>query len=133
MEEKIRPEKRLGLSFSFQRGRLLIYYASIRELQEPEYIRFLFNSREKKLAIQVCEQIDRDGIRVPKKGETDKFQFDITSSPLLSVIYKACHWEFDKSYLVYGKSYPRNRLVGYDLNTAVVITQEQFVDPEGLE
>lgn len=85
---------KLGLSFSFQRGRLLIYYASIRELQEPEYIRFLFNSREKRLAIQVCEQIDRDGIRMPQKGETDKFQFDITSSPLLSVIYKVLSDEF---------------------------------------
>ena len=68
MEEKTRPDKRLGLSFSFQRGRLLIYYASIRELQEPEYIRFLFNSREKRLAIQVCEQIDRDPLHAKSRS-----------------------------------------------------------------
>ena len=77
-------------------------------------------------------------IQVQDSVRTPEWQFspdgnNITSSPLLSVIYKACHWEFDKSYLVYGESYPRNRLVDYDLNTAVVITQEQFVDPEGLE
>ena len=133
MEEITRSEKRLGLSFSFQRGRLLIYYATIRELQEPDYIRFLFNSREKHLAVQACEQIDRDGVRVPKKGQTEKFQFEINSSPLLSVIYKACHWDFDKSYLVTGVSYHRNHLVDYDLKSADVIAQDQFVDPEGLE
>ena len=133
MEETNRTESRLGLSFSFQRGRLLIYYATIRELGEPEYIRFLLNSKEKKLAIQACEQIDRDSLRVPQKGQTEKFQFDIASSPLLSVIYRACHWEFDKSYLVYGESYPKNRLVDYDLKAAAVISQDQFVDPEGLE
>ena len=93
----------------------------------------MFNSREKHLAVQACEQIDRDGVRVPKKGQTEKFQFEINSSPLLSVIYKACHWDFDKSYLVTGVSYHRNHLVDYDLKTAVVIAQDQFVDPEGLE
>ncbi len=133
MEEKNRLESRLGLSFNFQRGRLLIYYATIREMGEPDYIRFLLNSKDRRLAVQACEQIDRDRIRVPKKGETEKFQFDIASSPLLSVIYKFCHWDIDKSYLVYGVSYPKNHLVDYDLEKAVVISQEQFVDPEGLE
>ena len=63
----------------------------------------------------------------------EKFQFDIASSPLLSLIYRSCHWSFDKSYLVYGESYPKNHLVDYDLKEAAVISQDQFVDPEGQE
>ena len=121
--------KKLGLSFSIRRGRLLIYYATIRALGNPDYIRFLFNSRDKKIAIQCCDPIDRDSFRVNKYQEGMKYQFEITSSPFLSVIYKTCHWDADQTYLCYGKEYPENRLVEYKLEDATVIAADQFVDP----
>ena len=97
---------RLGLSFNIRRGRMLIYHSTIIEIGEPEFIRFLFNNRDKKIAVQSCEAIDRDSFRVPKVIPGERFQFDITSSPFLSVVYKACHWSPDESYLVYGISHP---------------------------
>ena len=131
MDDK-RIETRLGLSFSIRRGRLLIYQSTIRAINEPDYIRFLFNSSEKRIAVQSCEAIDRDSFRVPKPIEGEKFQFEISSCPFLSVIYKACHWDMAESYLVYGNRFPVNHLVDFDLNTAVKIKPEQFVDPENL-
>ena len=130
MSDEFKTEGRLGLSFSFRRGRLLVYYSTIRNLGMPEYVRFLLNSKEKRIAIQKCEEIDRDGIRVPKRGEIEKYQFEINSSPLLSVIYKKCNWDYEKSYLVSGEAFPKNNLIDFDLNTAVIIAQDQFVDPE---
>ncbi len=77
---------RLGLSFNIRRGRMLIYHSTIRAMGEPEYIRFLFNNRDKKIAVQRCEAIDRDSFRVPKVVPGERFQFDITSSPFLSEV-----------------------------------------------
>ena len=130
--DEIRTDVNLGLSFNIRRGRMLIYHSTLRALGEPEYIRFLFNNRDKRIAVQSCEAIDRDSFRVPKFIPGEKFQFDISSSPFLSVIYKACHWNYNESYLVYGERYMTNHLVDFDLKTAVQITQEQFVDPEGM-
>lgn len=123
---------RLGLSFNIRRGRMLIYHSTIRAIGEPEYIRFLFNNKDKKIAVQSCEAIDRDSFRVPKVIPGERFQFDISSSPFLSVVYKACHWSLDESYLVYGVSHPEHRLVEFELKSAIQITPDQFVDPENL-
>mgnify|MGYP007070214089 CR=1 FL=1 len=130
--EDSRVNTDIGLSFNIRRGRLLIYHSTIRALGNPEYIRFLFNSKDKKVAVQSCEAIDRDSFRVPKPISGEKFQFDISSSPFLSVIYKACGWGLDESYLVYGKLYPNNRLADFELKTAIQIMPDQFVDPENL-
>ena len=132
VNQVIKPVNRAGLSFSIKRGRLLIYQATIRQLGNPEYIRFLLNLKGLRIAIQSCEPIDRDAIRVPKLMEHGKFQFEVSSSPLLSVIYKACRWEYDQTYLVFGRSYPRNHLVDYELASAVQISSEEFLDPEGM-
>lgn len=123
---------RLGLSFNIRRGRMLIYHSTIRAIGEPEYIRFLFNNKDKKIAVQSCEAIDRDSFRVPKVIPGERFQFDISSSPFLSVVYKACHWSLDESYLVYGVNHPEHNLVEFELKEAIQITPEQFVDPENL-
>lgn len=123
---------RLGLSFNIRRGRMLIYHSTIREIGDPEFIRFLFNNRDRKIAVQSCEAIDRDSFRVPKVIPGERFQFDITSSPFLSVVYKACHWNLAESYLVYGVSHPEHHLVEFELKDAIQIAPEQFIDPENL-
>lgn len=127
--EKI-PDNRLGISFSIRRGRLLIYHSVIRALGEPEHIRFLLNSRDKHIAVQACEPIDQHSFRVPKSQEGELFQFEISSSPLLSVLYKQCEWDVDKTFLVYGKEYQKNRLIDFDLSSAAVISPDEFIDPE---
>ena len=133
MNDANRPENRLGMSFSIMRGRLLIYHATIRALGDPDYIRFLYNDGKKRVAIQCCEQIDRDGFRVPKVTEGERFSFVINSSPFLSVIYKKCGWDIEQTYNVLGTSYPEYRLVEFRLDDAKKIAPGQFVDPENVD
>ena len=125
-----KTEMKAGLSFCLRRGRLLIHHATIKALDEPEYIRFLLNEKEKCIAIQSCEAIDRDRFKVPIWREGTKDSFEITSIPFLTLIYKRCEWEPNKSFLVYGNVYPKHRLVEFDLRTSVEINVDQFVDPE---
>ena len=126
----IRSDIKVGLSFSLRRGRLLIHHATIRAIGNPDYMRFLLNSKEKHIAVQCCEAIDRDNFRVPELIEGDKYTFEISSSPFVSVIYKACGWDKETTYVVYGIVHEKYRLVDFDLTTAQVINPDEFVDPE---
>ena len=132
MPTEKKEESKMGLSFSIRRGRLLIYQATIRMLSNPEYIRFLFNTKERRIAIQSCEAIDRNAIRLTKPIGGERFQYEISSSPLLSVIYKSCQWNPYQTYLVYGRLFKRNHLVDYQLDSAIQIAADQFIDPENV-
>ena len=132
MNTDSKTEQRLGMSFSIRRGRVLVYHSTIRSIGEPEYIRFLFNSKIRHIAVQSCEPIDRHSFRVPVFVPGENISFEISSIPFLSVIYKRCHWDENKSYLVYGREYKKNRLVDFDLETAREIAPEDFVDPEAV-
>ena len=125
-----RSDNKLGMSFSLSRGRLLVYHATIIELGNPDYVRFLYNDGKKRIAVQCCEKIDKEGFRVPAVDVGERFQFEITSSPLLSVIYKKCGWGAGRTYNVIGTSHPEHRLVEYKLEEAKEIAPNQFVDPE---
>ena len=127
------PEGRLGMSFSIARGRLLIYHATIKELGEPEYIRFLYDDGRRRVAVQCCEKIDRDAFRVPGVEPGERFQFELNGSPFLTVIYKKCKWDIDQTYSVFGVSYPEHRLVEFKLDDARKIADNQFIDPENAE
>ena len=132
MSTDIKTEEKLGLSFNIRRGRVLVYHSTIRSIGEPEFIRFLFNSKIRHIAVQSCEPIDRHSFRVPVFVPGEKTSFEISSIPFLSVIYKRCHWDENKSYLVYGREYRKNRLVDFDLDTAREIAPEDFIDPEAM-
>lgn len=132
MYDDNRPGNRLGMSFSIIRGRLLVYHATIIELGDPEYVRFLYNDGKRRFAVQCCEKIDKEGFRVPRVDPGGHFQFEVRSGPLLSVIYKKCEWNTEKAYNVYGTSYPEHRLVEFKLDEASMISSEQFIDPENL-
>lgn len=133
MNDVNRPDNRLGMSFSITRGRLLIYHATIKALGEPDYIRFLYNDSKRRVAIQCCEKIDKEGFRVPKVADGERFSFVISSSPFLSVIYKKCEWDIEQTYNVLGTAYPEHRLVEFCLDDAKQIAASQFIDPENAD
>jgi hypothetical protein len=119
-----------GVSFSLKRGRTLIYRATIRELDNPECIRFLLSRKQKKVAVQVCEVIDKDSFRVPDFSSDKKIQYEISSMNFLNIIYGMMNWDPQKAYHLRGYLVPKYRLVLYDLTEAKAIKEEEFVDPE---
>ena len=126
----IRQNNSAGLSLSTRRDRIIIHHATILALGEPEYIRFLINQRDRKVAVQCCEQIDRNHILVPEAESGKEYRFEISSTCLISVVYKICGWDQGKTYVVYGKAHPKHRLVEFDLDTAQIIAADQFEEPE---
>ena len=119
---------KIGISFSLERGRVLIHRSALRSIGMPSNIRFLLNTGAKKVAVQVCEAIDRDSFTVPNLEDTGSYE--ICSMNFINVLYRLAGWKKEKSYRIYGNVFAKNRLVEYDLSDATEITDEEFVDPE---
>lgn len=123
-------EIRTGISFSMKRRRVLIYRSSLRALGMPSIIRFLLNMKQKKVAVQACEAIDRDSFKVSEIIDGGKDQYEISSVNFLKMVYKLAGWKDDGTYRIAGVVFPENRLVEFELGDAVKIADEEFVDPE---
>lgn len=123
-------DSRIGLSFSMKRRRVLIYRSTLRCLGMPKNIRFLLNIKKKKIAVQVCEAIDRDCFKIPMIKDGSKEPFEITSINFINMIYKAAGWDSESTYRIFGRAYPDNRLVEFVFDDAEIIRDDDFVDPE---
>ena len=119
---------RYMISFSLKRRRVLIHRSTLRALDMPSNIRFLLNTKNKRVAVQSCEAIDRDNFTVPDLSSMGSYE--ITSLNFLQVIYKLSGWDTDKNYRVEGCKFSKNHLVEFDLKQATIICDEDFVDPE---
>lgn len=126
--------RRIGISFSLKRARVLIYHDTLRALQSPEFFRFLINEAKRKLAMEVCNYGD-DGFHiVPDFSEKDaRHSYEIASTDLLRMVYAMCNWDSEDTYRVYGRLYPEERVVEFELTDAQIISDAEFVDPETME
>ena len=118
-----------GISFSLKRRRVMIHRSTLRALGMPKNIRFLLNMKKKRIAVQVCEAIDRDSFKAPDHFKSYEC-YEISSLNFLSVVYKMAGWDSDRNYRIKGRLFAENRLVEFELSEAVVIADEEFVDPD---
>lgn len=123
-------KKNLCITFSRKRGRVLIYRAAVHELNDPEYIRFLFNKKQSKLALQVCEPVDQDTFKVPDLPTGKDIQFEIASLNFVSIIYDLMKWKPEGTYRIRGILVEKYRLLLFDLMQAEEISDAEFIDPD---
>ena len=55
-----------GISFQLQSNRVYIFHSTILALDEPKYIRLLFNLEKKHLAVQTCARRMPESFVVPR-------------------------------------------------------------------
>lgn len=108
------------ITFSIRRGRVLIHKSTLRELGWPSFVRFLVNRRDRKVAVQACEAIDRDSYKIGGFVVSEN-QCEISSCNFLRIVYQLCDWEEGLNYRLEGNTYKRNRLVEFDLYQAEVV------------
>lgn len=112
-----------GISFQLQSNRVYIFHSTILALDEPKYIRLLFNPEKKHLAVQACARRKPEIFVVPRY-EPETWAFPISSFPLSKMLSECCSWERDKTYRVYGELHKDYHLVEFDLTQAVIYTEE---------
>lgn len=118
----------LGVSFSLKRRRILIYRTALKAIGSPRFIRLLVSRKDKRFAVQCCEEIDRDAYEIPAYDTWE--QFEISSLKFISLIYKMAGWDQAKSYRVFGYPVEKYRLILYCLDEAKEITDSEFESGE---
>lgn len=108
-----------GLSFSLRCGKTLIYHATIKALGDPEYIRFLIDTKNKRMALQVCNKKLPESFKVPQ-CEQDKWDFTVCGQAMLKIIWDCCGWDRDKTYRIEGNVIENHDLVEFDLRQATI-------------
>ena len=76
----------------------------IRKLPDTEYVQFLVNREEKKLAIEPCTEEDKDSFRWASVGKDGKLRPKIIScKPFFDRVMKLMEWDPGKRYRIVGK------------------------------
>ena len=116
-EIKVAP----GISFGLKWSKIMIFHKTIIALNNPKYIYFMLNLEKKQLAVVASDRKTRESFKVPRHLNEEEFEwcFKISSQPLISHIYECCEWDSTKTYRIDGVVHPDQRLVEFNLKTAV--------------
>lgn len=116
-----------GVSLCKKSGKIRIFHSTIKELEHPKYIRFLFNPDRKTFVIQSCKDKVPESFLVPKYTP-DNWDFVVHSTPMLGGIWKVCGWDDDETYRIDGIYYAEHNLVEFDLKQAEMLNCDEIVD-----
>jgi len=114
----------LGISFMISAGRITIFKTTLAALGYPEYYRFMFNSADRRFAVQACSIDDEGAKHMPWVKDSD--HCDIKSMKLVRYIYRTCDWNTRLSYRIAGTAVPDQHLVAFDLTGALEIHEGQL-------
>lgn len=110
------------ISFYLRSNTIHIFCKAIREIGNPEFIRFLIHLDGIKLVMQAYTQLEFISFRVPCSVYEKKGSMELRSKAFCGVIASHMGWDTRKSYRIPGNIYPKQRLVQFDLSKAVAIT-----------
>lgn len=112
MEQNNRITTSLGMSLNKKYGKIHIYHNTIQALAEPKHVRFLFNPEAKKLAVQATKRKQAECFKVPQYIP-DKWEFRLSSTPMINMVWKCCGWDMEKTYRLTGELHEEYGLVEF--------------------
>lgn len=110
--------KQPGISFCLTEGRITLFKSTLDNLGYPEYYRFLFSPEDRLFAVQRCGINDSGANRM---GEVKKEHNSVKTMDLVRFVYFTCCWKEKVTYRVAGVSFPEDRAVQFDLESAYEI------------
>ena len=111
------------LSFYLQKPRIHVHSKTIIDIGSPKYIRFLVKEDGSSMIMEAYHKKDFHSHRVPKRTNK-KWEMEVFSLALCSLLKNKLNWEAGKSYRVPGKTYLNQRLAVFDLSSAEQIKTE---------
>ena len=110
--------KQPGISFCLTEGRITLFKSTLDNLGYPEYYRFLFSPEDRLFAVQKCGMNDPGANRM---GEVKQEHNSVKTMDLVRFVYLTCCWKDKVTYRVAGVSFPEDRAVQFDLESAYEI------------
>ena len=113
--------EKIGLSFTCKEGRIRIFRETLQVLDFAKHYRFLYNQKNKYLAIQACSFGDKGAHKMP--DIIDGVSCVVYSTALVDMIYKDCHWDETVSYRASGSGFPDEKTAYVDLDSAEIVNE----------
>lgn len=112
------------ISFYLTTSRIHIFRSTIKEIGNPKFIRFLVKEDGQSMIMEAYHKKDFHSHRVPKENESGRWEMELRSMILCSLLEHRLNWQSNKSYRIPGKVYPGQRLAVFDLSAAEQIQEE---------
>ena len=119
-------------SVKFANDTVSVNSACIRKMPDTEYVQFLVNREEKKLAVEPCSEEAKDSFRWSTVGKDGKPKPKIiTCKPFYERVMKLMNWDPETRYRVTGKLIKTKKecIFVFDLNN-VEIFKKKGTDAE---
>lgn len=116
-----------GISFYPESGKINIHKSTFRALGEPDYFRFMYNSDDKKLAVQGCGVSDPGYHKKPKLSQ-DSDSYKISGMNLIKLLYRGGKWADKDSRRIWGQFLETAGIVVFDLAAAEKIVWDEGED-----
>ena len=107
------------MTFCLRTGRITIFRSTLSVIGYPEFYRFLYNCKDRLLAIEPCAMNDPGSYAFAGVKKDDVY--DIGSTDLIRMLYRDNGWNEEISYRVPGRTFPNEQIVEFDLTSALAI------------
>lgn len=118
------------LTLDFRKGRIRIYRATLKLLNNPDYIRLLVNPEQEIIAVQVSDANEARAFRSAGLRIDSQKNYDLSSRALTDQLRPCWRWEAGKSYRLTGKVIKGKDIVVFDFNTSICVSPLE--EPEGI-
>lgn len=94
--------------------------ACVRLMPDVEYVQILVNSKEKKLLLKPCDEVEITGYRWGRTKDGKRYPSQRTGEPFVLTLCKIMDWNPDYRYKVLGKMVQANgqALIAFDLTSS---------------
>ena len=116
MDHEDAQDYKVGMSMSWNNMRILIHKRALKALGWPKYIRFLFNTREKKICIQASKLSDQDSVVITDYLSRKKCE--LNSINMIILIWALYGLEKEKTYQLNGIAHKGYNLVEFNVSEA---------------
>ncbi len=113
------------ISFYNKSSTVYIFKTAIRSIGSPKVIRFRVHQDGSSMLLEPYTKMELNStFRVPKTLDDEKTYMAVHSKAFTRIISKRLGWDVGKSYRIPGTVYKGQKVIIFDLNQAVVISED---------
>ena len=103
------------IAFYLKSSSIYIYSKAIQDIGRPKYIRFLIREDGRSLIVEAYHKQDLYSFRLRKLPGHTGWGFELINATLCRLLMNMLNWEKGESYRIPGKTYPKQKIVVFDL------------------
>jgi hypothetical protein len=113
-----------AISVNLKRPLIRIHKDTLYSIGNPEFVLLLVNPSECTLVVLPSIHSDTRAHHISKNALINKKSFEIYSKSLVQNLQNLCsHWKNNKTYRIYGETFPNKDIIRFNMAKAVSINE----------